>query len=632
LKNSRRLTQRLLFLIVIFLVIILAGCKSQSNQESDNSLPSPSYLVDSIKMMDSLVLCYRISNEKLALQYAKTGLRLANRLNTPDGFVTAWNALGNVYNSGRKDSSFYYYSRAIRLIDSCRLFSRKPRTLLNLAIIYIDASNFKLGTTYVDSTIFLAEKFKQPKVLADAYNTLGEIRLAGFDSLGAKQAFENALSIATGNNLQRQAGNALANIALFESNPVKSQIDLVKALRCYQGLAGLEEEKALICINIGYLQVIPDSAIRYYKASLQLAESGGSVRTIISAYNNLAYAYLDKHDILKAKIYLETAIPKAVKLKNSDWIATLYDTYADVMMEEGNFAKAVIYQKQAYKSRIIADNERSVAQVRLLSAMLDLRNKDAKIRQNEIDIETKRAENLILKLFVVISLITIMALLSLFFWYKQRAQLIKAQTQMNAASRIIELEEMEKRRLGFELHDHVGYLIRSVSQFIQDYEFSDVEEKKEIVAMVSDLRVRVRRFSHQMNPINLENENFPNLVGDLIKDFSTISAIRVNYFISEYFPVLKENTTLHLIRIIQELLNNNSKHAFDSNVTLNITTIESFVIIVYKDDGPGFDASIPDSSGFGFQSINERVRLLEGKCRLISSPGTGVHWEFEIPF
>lgn len=626
------MTRRILFFAVIKLAIILAGCNKQNKLESVTLKHSYSYLEDSIKKMDSLVLCYRISDKNMAFLYAKTGVSFAHRLKTPEGFVVAWNALGNAYNSDRKDSSFYYYSRANRLIDSCKRFNEKSRILLNIALLYIDASNFKLGTIYVDSSILFAEKFKQPNVLADAYNALGEIRLAGFDSLGAKQAFENAFSISIGNNLQRQAGNALANIALYETNPLESQIALVKALHFYEGLQGLEEEKALIYINIGYLQLVPDSAIRYYNKSLKLAESGGSIRTIISIYNNLAYAYLDKNDIRKAEICLEIAIPKADKLKDADWIATLSDTYADMLIKEGNFSKAIFYQKQAYRSRIIADNERSGAQVRLLSAMLDLRNKDAKIRQNENEIEAGNAEILILKLLIVISLITIMALLVIFFWYKQRTKLIKTQTQMNAASRIIELEEMEKRRLGFELHDHVGYLIRSICQFIQDYKFSDEKEKKQIVEMVSDLRVRVRRFSHQMNPIIVENENFPNLVGDLIKDFSTISGIRVSYFISEYFPALKENITLHLIRIIQELLNNNSKHAFDSNVTLNITTIENFILIVYKDDGPGFDMGKPGNSGFGFQSINERVRLLEGKFKLISSPGNGVNWEFEIPF
>jgi len=56
------------------------------------------------------------------------------------------------------------------------------------------------------------------------------------------------------------------------------------------------------------------------------------------------------------------------------------------------------------------------------------------------------------------------------------------------------------------------------------------------------------------------------------------------------------------------------------------------LVMIYKDDGPGFDSTLNVNKGFGFQSINERMRLMGGKNKIVSAPGRGIIWEFEIPF
>jgi len=587
--------------------------------------------MDSITALDSLTLRYRTRNEKLALKYARRGLILAQRINSPEALVTALNALGNAYNTSRKDSGFYYYNSAVRLADSCNLVKKKPRILLNLAIIYTGASNFLKASSLVDSTIILAEHNHQPGVVADAYNTLGIIRLGGYDSLGAKQSFEKAFEIGKKNHLFRQCGNALANISLYEVNPVNSAKYLRQAMQYYQGLPGLEEEIALVNINLGNKQSVTDSAIHYYSIALKIAEAGGMTSVIIPVYNNLAYAYLDKRDFQNAESCMEAAIPLAVKIGDADWLATLYDSYADVLMAGQQIIKALTYQKKAYNSRVTADSQRSGAQIRLLSAMLDLRTKDMMIRDQDIDLQTKRNENRLLKLIVLTFFITIATLTFLLLWLKQRARLISAKAQMSAASKIIELEEMEKRRLGFELHDHVGYLVRTIHQFIQEYQFSDKKEKDDITKKISDLRLSIRRFSHRLNPINVQHEKFPDLLSDLIKDFETLTGLAIKYFIPSYFPELSKKHLLHLIRIVQELLTNASKHAAASNVSIMISIADQTLVMIYEDDGPGFVLHTTDNTGFGFQSIRERVLLMEGKCKLASQPGAGTKWEFLIP-
>ncbi|MEI7662767.1 MAG: ATP-binding protein [Bacteroidota bacterium] len=615
----------------ILLSIIPIACKNRKLFDDENSLKNQVNLIDSIKTLDSLSLCYRIKDKKLALLYARKCMSLANRMNTPEALATALNALGNAHNSSRTDSSFFYYHKAVHLADHFKVYKKKPQILLNLAMIYSDASNFLKAASLVDSAITLAENNHQPGVVADAYNALGLIRLGEYDSLGAKQAFEKAFEIGKNNHLGRQCGNALANISLYERKPVVSAKYLHHAMQYYHGLPGTEEEVASVNINLGNKQSVPDSAIHYYITALRIAESASIAKVAIAAYNNLAYAYLDKKNISKAEWCMESAIPLAVTSGDIDWLATLYDSYADVLIAGNQTAKALDYQKKAYGSRVLADSRRSGLQVKLLSSMLDLRAKDMMIRDQEIDLNLKQSENRFLKVLLFTFFITIASLTFLLLWLKQRARLIRARDQVNAALKIIELEEMEKRRLGFELHDHTGYLVRTIDQFITGYHFTDPKEKEDISAKISELRTSIRRFSHHLNPIHVQDEQFPDLLADLVKDFSLVTGIKVKYFIPASFPKLADNQLLHMVRIVQELLTNASKHAAASNVSIMVSIADQKLVLMYEDDGPGFIVESTGAKSFGFQSIRERIRLMDGKCKLESQPGAGTKWEFLIP-
>ena len=206
------MVHRLLVFVFILLTIIPIACKNHKFFNDEKSLNSQVNLMDSIKSLDSLSLSYRIKDKKLALQYARKCMSLANRMNTPEALVTALNALGNAHNSSRTDSSFFYYHKAVHQADYYNVYKKKPQIFLNLAMIYSDASNFLKAASLVDSAITLAENNHQHGVVADAYNALGLIRLGEYDSLGAKQAFEKAFEIGKNNHLVRQCGNALANI------------------------------------------------------------------------------------------------------------------------------------------------------------------------------------------------------------------------------------------------------------------------------------------------------------------------------------------------------------------------------------------------------------------------------------
>ena len=72
--------------------------------------------------------------------------------------------------------------------------------------------------------------------------------------------------------------------------------------------------------------------------------------------------------------------------------------------------------------------------------------------------------------------------------------------------------------------------------------------------------------------------------------------------------------------MVQELLNNISKHAGARQVVVTLEEQPGLLTLSVSDDGIGITE--PVVSGFGLRGIEERVRALGGDWQLLPPPGT----------
>ena len=79
-----------------------------------------------------------------------------------------------------------------------------------------------------------------------------------------------------------------------------------------------------------------------------------------------------------------------------------------------------------------------------------------------------------------------------------------------------------------------------------------------------------------------------------------------------------------IFRIIQEALNNISKHSQAKAASLRLTSAQGGIVLEVKDDGVGFDRETAHrGDGFGLRSIQERVGLSDGVISIDSRESEG---------
>jgi len=215
-----------------------------------------------------------------------------------------------------------------------------------------------------------------------------------------------------------------------------------------------------------------------------------------------------------------------------------------------------------------------------------------------------------------------------------------AKIKQDFTLKIIEAQEEERKRLSREIHDGPAQMLANVllrTDLINlTYQQRGGEEAmKEILdlkKMVRDALSEVRRIIYDLRPMALDDLG---LIPTLRKYITTTEEYnpkgKINFQTFGEEKRLETNFEVAIFRIIQECLTNGIKHGKFTEAWVKVEWLKQKINIIVKDNGSGFDPEIAKDKSFGLIGMKERVDLLEGSMKVISSPGKGTTILFSIP-
>jgi signal transduction histidine kinase len=207
----------------------------------------------------------------------------------------------------------------------------------------------------------------------------------------------------------------------------------------------------------------------------------------------------------------------------------------------------------------------------------------------------------------------------------------------DALRRVVEGQELERRRLARELHDETGQALTSILLGLKQVEEArSPDEAREAVAtlrgQIVDTLQNVRRLAVELRPQALDDFGLVPALERLGESFGEQSGITVDVQANLDTVRLPAEVETALYRIVQEALTNVSKHSGASRVSVVVARREGFVTAVVEDDGKGFGASgTGEGDGLGLVGMKERVGLLDGRLAIESTEGAGTTLVAEVP-
>jgi signal transduction histidine kinase len=203
------------------------------------------------------------------------------------------------------------------------------------------------------------------------------------------------------------------------------------------------------------------------------------------------------------------------------------------------------------------------------------------------------------------------------------------------AQEVFDAQEMERTKLGEELHDNINQLLGVVKLYIEHAQVNPAS-KDEMLRKSAEYLMQVineiRGLSKSLISPTVTEAGLLNSVNQLISSIWEIKKIRIhlehNGFSEEILTDVKK---LVVFRIMQEQLNNVLKHSQAAKVDIELKHTGSTVHLKIKDDGIGFDMNT-FHPGLGLKNIRHRLELINGKMSVQSAPGQGCTLEavFEV--
>lgn len=199
------------------------------------------------------------------------------------------------------------------------------------------------------------------------------------------------------------------------------------------------------------------------------------------------------------------------------------------------------------------------------------------------------------------------------------------------SSRLLHIQDEERRRLARELHDDLGQQLSALKMILPG-----IKGAEEAIEITDASLASVRNLSYLLHPPLLDESGLRAALHWYLDGLEKRSGIKISLMITPtIFPRLTSEIEMTIFRIVQESLTNAYRHANTDSVRVEIHKQSELVVVRVRDYGKGVShektgTGFSVTAGVGISGMRERLRQFGGEFSVVrAEPGTLV--EAKIP-
>ena len=213
----------------------------------------------------------------------------------------------------------------------------------------------------------------------------------------------------------------------------------------------------------------------------------------------------------------------------------------------------------------------------------------------------------------------------------EKLAVANAESYRALSARILELQDIERRKIARELHDSVGQYLAGLKMSLAQLSSGKAGASNspdwlsETIDMTDRAIGEIRTISHLLHPPLLDELGFESTAKWYVQEFAKRSGTKVKLEIGEIVERLPRGIELALFRVLQESLTNVHRHARAETVEVWVTCTEGEVTLEVRDNGRGIPPRVLQkfqaggAAGIGLAGMRERMAELGGTLEVESS-------------
>ncbi len=197
--------------------------------------------------------------------------------------------------------------------------------------------------------------------------------------------------------------------------------------------------------------------------------------------------------------------------------------------------------------------------------------------------------------------------------------------------RMLNAQEADRTSIARELHDDIGQSLAVLKiqmlragQPVSGHPGMVHASLRDLSVKLEKVIDKVSRLSHNLHSSELELLGLAVAVRGHCRECSEQLGIPIHCSCDQLEEKLDGMIALAFLRVLQEGLHNIVKHSGAKSITVRLTRSDDDLGLEIRDDGVGFDVEAARlAAGLGLISMRERINLISGEFKILSSPGQG---------
>jgi len=584
---------------------------------------------------------------------------------TDTATINKWNdrALDLAYSDPAE--GFKVATKSLREARAAHFSRGEVRALIRLGIIYDVQSNDAKAIEMYKLSLALAEKTKDKKGIASNLNNLGLIYYKTNDFSNALKFFNEGYAIFSELKDDQNLGNISNNIGLIHNelgtfnkglywfrkaighyrrandtytiNDVYSNIgntyDSQKqydSARIYinKAIAGYRrtDNKYGLTITLNNLGLVVGrgnaeaASIPYFEEAMVYSRELKNNYGLVSSGFNLSAAYKASNRFADQLRVLEEIYPLLGKIDSDELGYKVCYDLALSYFRKGDFAEGKLLMDQyrnfhkSYYDQIVNKNIQETEQ--RFAVKEQRQRSEFRFRQQE---NARFRDNLLWT--AGLAGLILIGLLAFFIIRKGNLQ-----KELENQKAVFDATMEERKRISYDLHDHVGSQLSYVVNNLELIRHTDQENDRinrtfnMSQAAMSSLRDTVWALHTEELTVESLSQRMENVAR---KTTENSEAIQLKFDLrADGEAVLPPQVTMHIMRIFQEAVHNVVKHAHASWLEVIITEQAADFLVKISDNGIGMENAAKPFH-YGLQSMQDRALKIGGKLTIESAPQKG---------
>ncbi len=203
------------------------------------------------------------------------------------------------------------------------------------------------------------------------------------------------------------------------------------------------------------------------------------------------------------------------------------------------------------------------------------------------------------------------------------------ESQRALTTRLVEIQETERRHIARELHDQIGQVLTGLQFMLESYKNQASAEQSIKIAeaqeTVSGLIEQIREMSLNLRPSILDDIGLLPTLQWHFERYTKQTGIKVTFNQNGVTQRFLPDVETAVYRIVQEALTNVARYAQVTEVTVQLAHQDNTLGVVIVDHGVGFDPTfdIRKAATAGLTGMRERANMLGGYMVVKSAPNEG---------